>query len=153
DTLTLTFFLAKDHQVAWHRQRLVTGRRIIVFGTVSFRADRRNAREEAGAPQIIHPRYEVVDDEAAVREAMIPLPVYPLRKGATQQSMRAAFAAAVRHADLLVPAIPERVRAARGLLKLPEAMRLVHAPRELEDVEKGRATLLYEEALILQTIF
>ncbi|EWS82513.1 ATP-dependent DNA helicase RecG [Brachybacterium phenoliresistens] len=153
DTLTLTFFLSKEHLVAWHRQRLSPGRRIVVFGTVSFRPDKFRTSSDAGEPQIVHPRYVLVDDEASYREAMVPLPIYPLRRSATQQTMQEAFRAAVDSAGLLIPAIPERIRRARGLDPLADAMRLVHTPRSLEDVSRGRETLLFEEALVLQTIF
>lgn len=153
DTLTLTFFLSKEHLVSWHRQRLSPGRRIVVFGTVSFRPDTFRNSSGAAEPQIVHPRYVLVDDETSYREAMVPLPIYPLRRSATQQTMQEAFRTAVDNADLLVPAIPERIRRARGLDLLADAMRLVHTPRSLEDVTRGRETLLFEEALVLQTIF
>ncbi len=52
DEITLTFFLAQQHLVDWHRGRLpVGGARILVRGTVRW-----NGRTP---PQLAHPDYEL----------------------------------------------------------------------------------------------
>ncbi|MFC0673327.1 ATP-dependent DNA helicase RecG [Brachybacterium hainanense] len=153
DSLALTFFLAKDHLVAWHEGRLRPGRRILVKGVVSHQRSGRRSDHGDGA-QIVHPAYELIDEEGiSLEDAMAPRPIYPLRKKASQAAMQDVFRTAVEHADLLVPAIPDRIRRTEDLLPLAEALRRLHLPRRPEDPEQGRATLLFEEALILQTIF
>lgn len=142
--LTLTFFLARGHLVEYHRRFLRPGVRILVSGT---------AGEHRGEPQIVHPDYVVLDDGPTIDEAMRPVPVYPLRGKTTQKTMRAAFATALEHADVLTPVVPETVLRSQGLPPLAEALRLLHAPREEADAQRGLAHLRFEEAFVLQAIF
>src|SRR5699024_1756775 len=74
EEIVLTFFLARAHQVEWHRGRLPVGARIIVHGTVGYDDYRQ-------ALQITHPDYETVEDTEQGRAwAQRPRPVYPLRQ-------------------------------------------------------------------------
>lgn len=153
DRLVLTFFLQRDHLVQWHRSRLRPGERIVVFGTVKHAPG--PARAERGElPQIAHPRYEIVgEDDALLREAMRPIPVYPLRRSTKQSTMRSALASALPHASEAVSAIPAAVLAAQGLPALEQALHLIHAPRTADDIPAGLSHLVFEEAFVLQAIF
>ncbi|GAB2545175.1 ATP-dependent DNA helicase RecG [Brachybacterium huguangmaarense] len=145
--LTLTFFLAREHLVQWHRSRLRVDARILVSGTVGL---------HDGARQIVHPEYTVLDDATSVDEALRPVPVYPLRGGTKkpkQAAMRTAFQEALAYAPSLPETVPAEVLRRRGVLPLPEALQALHAPRSLEHAAAGRAHLAFEEAFVLQTVF
>ncbi|MDO5661498.1 MAG: ATP-dependent DNA helicase RecG [Brachybacterium sp.] len=144
DEMTLTFFLAKPHLVSWHRSRLREGARIHVSGTVGL---------HEGTKQIVHPTYVPLDSEHTVDIAERPVPVYPLRRGVSQKTMRRAFATALEFAPLLAEVVPADLLRPRGLPTLTEALTAVHAPHTLGEVERGLAYLAFEEAFVLQTIF
>lgn len=147
DSLPLTFFLTKQHQIGWHRSRLPVGAQILVRGTVGFDGFRK-------ALQITHPDYEPVEDSDEGRAwAQRPRPVYPLRQNIAQATMRSATEKGLEFAGSLSHPVPEAVISRRGLPLLEEAVRLVHVPLTVEDTRRGMAHLRYEEAFILQAIF
>ncbi|MGP9539290.1 ATP-dependent DNA helicase RecG [Brachybacterium sp. AOP43-C2-M15] len=147
DSLPLTFFLTKQHQVQWHRGRLPIGARILVRGTVGYDGYRK-------ALQLTHPDYEPVEDTDEGRAwAQRPRPVYPLRQNIAQATMRSATEKGLEYAGSLSRPVPAEALARRGLSPLEEAVRRVHLPLTVEDTRRGMAHLRYEEAFVLQTIF
>ena len=135
ETLPLTFFLTKKHQVQWHRDRLPVKARILVRGTVGY-------DDYRGALQLAHPDYEPVEDTPQGRAwAQRPRPVYPLRRNISQKTMRAATEKGLEFADSLTRPVPEEVLSRRGLPPLAEAAQLVHRPLTVEDTRQiGRAS-------------
>ena len=147
EDMPLTFFLTKQHQVAWHRGRLPVGAHIVVHGTVGL-------NDYLGELQIAHPTYEPYEDTERGRAvAQRPRPVYPLRQKISQATMRSAVEKGLEFAGSLSRPVPADVLARRGLPPLDEAARLVHAPLTLEQMQQGMAHLRYEEAFVLQAIF
>ncbi|QCR53818.1 ATP-dependent DNA helicase RecG [Brachybacterium sp. SGAir0954] len=145
--LELVFFLAKEHQVAWHRSHLRVGERYTVYGIAG-----RDSR--TGTPQLTHPRYEEYEDTPEGRaRAERPLPVYPLKKNVAQKTMRDATERGLEFADGLQRILPDAVVRRRGLLSLADAARALHHPLTVEDTLAGRAHLVFEEAFVLQAIF
>ena len=146
EDITLTFFLAKQHLVDWHRSRLTIGRHIVIRGTV--RTDR------YGHPQLTHPMYEDFEDTPEERaRAERPLPVYPLRKNIAQRTMRSATEKGLEFSEQLTRPVPAVVLAAHDLPPLSEAVRMVHTPMTEQEVRRGISHLSFEEAFVLQTIF
>src|SRR5690625_7615856 len=83
EQLTLTFFLARPHQEEWHRGRLARGTQILMRGKAR--------QDQRGHPQLTNPQYEEFEDTPqGRREAMGPLPVYPLKQNIKQATMRSA---------------------------------------------------------------
>jgi ATP-dependent DNA helicase RecG len=106
----------------------------------------------------VHPRYEIIgDDQESIARAMQPIPVYPLstRTDAkvTQNFMVKAWGRALEKVDELTTPVPERVRLAQGLVDLRSALRGIHRPHTMEDVQRGMEFLRFEEAFVLQTVF
>lgn len=140
--LDLSFFARHAGALRPHESRLVPGRLAQFSGTVS---------EYRGALQLTHPDYEVIEDVDGLDE-MPPTPIYP----ATAQMPSWKTARAVRAVlpaldDALPEPVPAEVRARRGLMSLPDAIRTVHAPATVADAYRARRTLRFEEALVLQT--
>src|SRR5699024_3607473 len=137
EEITLTFFLAKQHLVDWHRKHLTVGAQIVVHGIVG-----RNKHTDR--PQITHPAYEAYEDTPAGRlHAQRPLPVYPLRKNIAHRTMRSATEKGVEFADSLARPVPAELVAARGLAPLPQAVTGVHLPTTVQDTRDGMAHLVY----------
>ena len=133
--LDITFFKAWGHERA-----LVPGARGIFAGTVSTYNRRL---------QLTHPGYTMLDDfDAGERKDLIPIyrSVGSLHTWTVTESVR-------RVLDVLddVPdAIPAEVRAARGLVSRTDALRGIHTPDSMAEVETARRRLRYEEAFVLQ---
>ncbi|WP_058234222.1 ATP-dependent DNA helicase RecG [Devriesea agamarum] len=150
-SLALTFFVHNPGLLAFHERRLTPGRRVVVSGTIGV---------HQGALQIVHPDYEVLDHDNPdlMRTVLAPKPVYPLRAEIKQITMRRAYERLMDYVGTLPPGglvdpVPTEVVKRQGLLELPDALRMVHAPRDLADARLGRRRLAFEEAFILQTIF
>ncbi|MFL6169619.1 MAG: ATP-dependent DNA helicase RecG [Ornithinibacter sp.] len=133
--IDLTFFKAYGHQKA-----LVPKARGIFAGTVG----RYNSRL-----QLTHPGYTMLDDfDAGDRKALIPIyrQVGKLHTWTVTESVR-------RVLDVLddVPdALPADVRARRQLVSRTEALRGIHTPDTMAEVETAKRRLRYEEAFVLQ---
>lgn len=81
------------------------------------------------------------------------LPIYPLTEGVTQKTLSKAIAAALtQYAHGIDDELPAEIIQKRELLSKQEAIRLIHAPQNLSDVEAARKTLSYEELFHFQTV-
>ncbi len=135
--LDVTYFAAAHG----HAKALVPGARGIFAGTVSRYGHRL---------QLAHPGYTMLDDfDAGERKDLIPIyrSVGRLHTWTVTESVR-------RVLDVLddVPdALPEEVRLRRGLVGRTEALRGIHTPDSMAEVERARRRLRYEEAFVLQT--
>ena len=133
--IDLTFFKAYGHQKA-----LVPKARGIFAGTVGMYNSRL---------QLTHPGYTMLDDfDAGDRKSLIPIyrSVGKLHTWTVTESVR-------RVLDVLddVPdALPSDVRARRKLVSRTEALRGIHTPETMAEVETAKRRLRYEEAFVLQ---
>ena len=133
--IDITFFKAWGHEKA-----LVPGARGIFAGTVGTYNQRL---------QLTHPGYTMLDDfDAGERKSLIPIyrSVGSLHTWTVTESVR-------RVLDVLddVPdALPATVRDRRGLVSRTDALRGIHTPDSMAEVETARRRLRYEEAFVLQ---
>ncbi|HET7821589.1 MAG TPA: ATP-dependent DNA helicase RecG [Ornithinibacter sp.] len=133
--IDITFFKAWGHEKA-----LVPGARGIFAGTVGTYNQRL---------QLTHPGYTMLDDfDAGDRKALIPIyrSVGKLHTWTVTESVR-------RVLDVLddVPdALPADVRARRNLVSRTDALRGIHTPDSMAEVDTARRRLRYEEAFVLQ---
>jgi len=110
--LTLRFFNFYQSQL----KQLTAGSRVRAFGEI---------RHGFHGPEIIHPRYRVVEDGTPVAHALTP--VYPTTAGLTQDALRRLIARALADSDL-TDTLPRAVREKLGLLPFGEAVTLLHNP-------------------------
>ena len=133
--IDITFFKAWGHEKA-----LVPKARGIFAGTVGVYNRRL---------QLTHPGYTMLDDfDAGDRKALIPIyrSVGKLHTWTVTESVR-------RVLDVLddVPdALPADVRTRRRLVSRIDALRGIHTPDTMREVETARRRLRYEEAFVLQ---
>ena len=80
------------------------------------------------------------------------VPVYPLSAGLSQQLLRRLTREALRQYGGVEDEIPAAVAASRGLLPKAAALRAIHFPENMEELEKARQTLIYEELFYLETV-
>ncbi len=79
------------------------------------------------------------------------LPVYPATEGLSHKVIRSLID---RHLDALIPlaedVLPAALPGSLRLPSLPEALQAVHRPRTLEEAERGRRRLAFDELFDLQ---
>jgi len=143
--VTLTFF-----NQAWRKDTLKPGVRGIFAGKVG---------EYRGARQLAHPDYQLFDDlelvpggpdAEAQKWALAPIPIYPATSTVSSWQLQKAMGVALDSIDGLDDPVPLEVRAERQLLDLTRAMRFTHQPEDDQQWRRGRDTLRFHEAFLLQ---
>lgn len=73
-------------------------------------------------------------------------PVYPLTEGLTQKNYRKTIGAALKaYGKTISDELPQEIIQERKLLPKQQALLQIHMPKNLEEVEEARRTLIYEE--------
>ena len=81
------------------------------------------------------------------------LPVYPLSGGLKQAWLRRHISTALnQYAQNLEDELPQAIIGREGLLPKAQAIRAVHFPNSLEELDKARKTLIWEELFYLEII-
>jgi len=81
------------------------------------------------------------------------LPVYPLTAGLSQGMLRKLVGRALDFsASSLEDELPESIIVRDKLLKKPVAIRAIHFPASMEELQKARKTLIYEELFYLEVM-
>jgi ATP-dependent DNA helicase RecG len=144
-TLRLTFFGKQRRNVDFHLKDLVAGRTGLFAGTVG---------EYRGKAQLVHPDYVMLhadEDDGVVDDFTSALiPVYP-----ANQTIRSwQIANCVRLVlDTLEPPpdpMPAYLRAERGGMDLPTALREIHRPVSWASLTVARKRLAWDEAFAVQ---
>ncbi|MBW9206399.1 ATP-dependent DNA helicase RecG [Mumia sp. zg.B17] len=140
--LVLTFF-----RQPWIAQRLRPGTLGMFAGKVG---------EFRGRKQLLHPEIRPTGSEEEARDeaeeyAGTIVPIYPATQAVSSWTIEKTVAIVLDALDEVDDPVPEPVRRRRGLVDLRTAYEDVHRPRELEDYQRARERLKYEEAFVLQT--
>lgn len=122
----------------WIAQQLKAGDRLAVMGKVEF---------SYGFKQMSSPHYEKLDDSDAAGSI---LPVHPVGEKISVAWMRRIVAGALERAEGFCDLLPARLRARRHLMSASRAIRALHFPASMEERERARQRLAYDELLILQ---
>ena len=73
-------------------------------------------------------------------------PVYPLTEGLSQKNYRKTIGAALKaYGKTISDELPQKIIQERKLLPKQQALLQIHMPKNLEEVEEARRTLIYEE--------
>ncbi len=145
-TLELAFF-GRPGTVQFWSTTLAVGTRAMFDGKVNvFRGQR----------QLVNPRFELIEQDAddSLIEAVAArmLPIYPAAAKLASWSIAKAVQVVLPMLDddLVPDCLPAELRAARRWPSTAEALFLLHAPTDHEQVERARERLTFEEAYVLQ---
>jgi ATP-dependent DNA helicase RecG len=122
------------------------GKRIIVYGTV---------KRGYSAVEITQPEWEALEagDETDSLSIGRIVPVYPATEGISQNRLRKLLYTAVEQfVDRAVDPLPEERRGDRALPRLTDALRAIHFPETLGQLENARRRLVYDELLTMQLL-
>ncbi|MCB0914453.1 MAG: ATP-dependent DNA helicase RecG [Actinobacteria bacterium] len=138
--VTATFF-----NQTWREKDLRVGRRLLFAGRVS--------RFRTGM-QLVHPDYEPVgvEEEGDVADGFAGaiIPVYPATSRVSTWRYTAAMEILLPLVVDLPDPLPRDTRDEHGLVGFAEAMTMIHAPKELAEIDVARHRLRFEEAFLLQ---
>jgi ATP-dependent DNA helicase RecG len=124
-------------------QKLLPGQLVVLSGAVRLQEDR---------AQFIHPEYEILvrQGDAALTGGRI-VPVYPLTAGLSQKMLRGMVWTALEQLGPKVgDPLPPSLRARTGLCELARALSQVHFPETMEEAERARDRLAFDELFTLQ---
>ncbi|MDF8263781.1 ATP-dependent DNA helicase RecG [Luteipulveratus sp. YIM 133296] len=136
-TARLVFFRAYGHD-----SRLLPGVRALFRGKLdAYR----------GGWQLSHPDYTLVDgeDDTVYEGGLVPL--YLNIPGVTDMQLTQSMRLVLDQLDDADDPVPPDVRDRRDLVDQPTAYRLLHLPRSMAEVGRGKRRLRYDEALVVQT--
>jgi ATP-dependent DNA helicase RecG len=150
--LSLTFF-----NQPWRERQLTPGSRGLFAGTVSVRGSKRQLTHPEclifGGPVEGEPASEVERDLMAIEQFTDYLiPIYPATAKLPSWRIQKAIGVLLDTLPELPDVLPADVVAREQLMSRTEAVRTIHRPRSMDDVQNARRRLAYDEALVLQTV-
>lgn len=121
---------------AWLADRLAAGTRLLLSGKL----DRNGFRVT---------EHEFVDDRSGVHTVGL-VPVHPAGEGLAPRRIREWAWRALASARHAIEPLPAELRARRGLSGVGDALVAAHFPERLEDAERARERLAFEELFLHQ---
>ena len=123
----------------WLKNQFRQGERVALYGEVD---------RSFGQPQLTNPIWEPVGENFLTGRLV---PVYPSTEGLPQGALlRIIRENLVLYQEEIEELIPEEVRERYGFLPRSEAFWKIHFPDHLEEFERARQTLAFEELLLFQ---
>jgi ATP-dependent DNA helicase RecG len=117
------------------------GMQLFLYGRIS---------EFGGSLQMDSPEFEVMGEDNSLQVGRI-VPVYPMTEGLFQTAIRRAIGGALeRCAEEVEDALPPELRQRFELAELAWCLRQIHFPDDLEQKERARLRLVFEELFLLQ---
>jgi len=139
--LTLMFF--NQH---WREKEFAVGTRGLFSGQVSLFNGKR---------QLTHPEYETLATDSQVNAddyAAAMLPVYPATKKMQTWTIQRCIDKVLADLTELDEPLPADVVTRYSLCGLREALVLIHQPTSIEDIDRAKDRLKWDEALALQVV-
>ena len=141
--LSLTFF----NQV-WRERDLRLGRQGLFAGKVGLFNGKR---------QLSHPDYELIPDGSDVDSAIDEfagkyLPVYPATAKMPSWKLAQCIKLTVDSLDEVSDFLPDEIRKEHGYPTLKEALVHLHQPEDIDQADRARERLTFDEAFLLQLL-
>ena len=96
------------------------------------------------------PDYEIITSSPAIHTGRL-VPVYPETKGITSKWMRRqTYNLLKENLNQFIEYLPDSTLAAYSLISISEAIEQIHFPQRLENAEKSRQRLAFDELFLLQ---
>ncbi|HET7854674.1 MAG TPA: OB-fold nucleic acid binding domain-containing protein, partial [Candidatus Methylomirabilis sp.] len=121
------------------KQRFHPGHRVILSGKVSW----------GPGLEMVNPDYEPWEDGGQTHTGCI-VPVYPLADGLFQRWLRSFMKDFIlAWGPHVQDFLPHGILHRHSLMALPEALRAIHFPEQMEDAEAGKRRLAFDDLLLL----
>jgi len=136
-TIKLTWFNA-----AWMRHKLHPGMRILAWG---------KAKRWGDYLDMVNPKWREIEERTPGARDERYVPVYPATESLPSELIEKAVQAVLDDALKLVSDhLPEEYRRKAALPGLADAYRMMHRPRNEDEIAQGRRRLAFDELLMLQ---
>lgn len=133
-TLTITYYNNR-YAVAGLRE----GQEYLFYGRIQGQGAQRT---------MVCPVYELVLQDRQPPKRVVP--VYPLTAGLTQKDMERVTQAALTQQDAQkTDWMPAEIVARHALLPLARAIQCIHRPQSMQEVERARKCIVFEELFLL----
>lgn len=128
---------------AYLRNQFKEGQEVIFYGKADFYKKRL---------QLNSPEFEILGDQEEHTHAGRITPIYSLKEGVFQKSLRTTLKNACdQYLDtILHEFLPESYRAKLGLLELKKAVHEMHFPSTFEALEYARKRIVHDEFLLFE---
>ncbi len=141
--LTLTWFNQGFMERTFNALKLAQ-KPIVVYG---------QARRSGWTVEIANPEWEELGEDGDTLGANRVVPVYPATEGVRQARLRKMVWEVLRtYGDLIAETLPPDVILRHSLVGAQFAMRNVHFPDSMPDLEAARRRLIFEEFFLLQVM-
>lgn len=133
----------------WYRQAYLlkqfqVGSHVLIYGRADF--------ESSKKIQFSNAEFELIEDnELSIHTGRI-VPIYGLTEGIYQKTLRGTLHA-LSQAEFLQQwpdPLPSLIRQSEDLVSLPAAIKAIHFPLSLEELEAGRKRLIFDEFFSFQ---
>ncbi len=152
----------EEMECTWFKKRMYRGFRFDPFGTLKkdftlnsevWVIGKREHKNNFFDNKITVEEHYVANDALTQLHAGRLTPIYALTEGLTNKQFRQFVYEALQTSSLAnePEILPPSLLKKRGLLSAPQALRAVHFPGSLSELETARARLAYEEFLLLAT--
>jgi ATP-dependent DNA helicase RecG len=150
--LVLTFF-----NQAWRDRQLREGVRGLFAGTVSVRNGQRQLTHPEclvfGSSDVSDPAGDVERDLMAIGDFTdFLIPIYPATSALPSWRIQKAIGVLLDTMPELPDVLPPEVGRREQLLSRSDAVRTIHRPRSLAEVDQARRRLAFDEAFVLQCV-
>lgn len=131
--------VAKWFRQAYLKHRFPQGQRVILSGKVTW----------GSGLEMINPEYEEWEDGTHTHTGRI-VPIYPLTEGLFQRWLRSFMKDLITMwTPVVEDFLPQGIRHRLDLMALPEALRAIHFPEQMEEAEAGKRRLAFDDLLLL----
>ena len=130
--LTLTFFNSR-----FAAENLEYGREYVFYGMLSG---------DFSGYGMTNPIFEAPDAPAVATRRVMP--IYPLTAGLTNAALAKLVAQALAVCEMPEEILPPEIREKFHILPAETAYRAIHSPRDMEEAERARKRLIFEEFFV-----
>ena len=133
----LMFFNCQKRQ--WLVNQLVIGCQYKIYGTFKYNYKEIQSSDFEFEPLLNAKSFDKI------------LPVYPLTKGLTQKKMQQMITSLLsKNLENIENELPDEIIIKNNLMSKNEALKAIHFPSEMCDIDTAKKTLIYEELFYLE---
>ncbi|KLO24643.1 MULTISPECIES: ATP-dependent DNA helicase RecG [unclassified Marinitoga] len=148
-TLRILSYVLEDKNnsiiiLTWFNQEYIKkflniGMKVAVYGTLEI---------DFGRKQMKNPDFQVITSIDEIKTGIMP--IYPLKKGLYQNTMRNIFSETIQYANNVKEFIPEKLLKKYKFLNFPSRIKGIHFPKSFYHLKKAKDTLRYEEIFLFE---
>ncbi len=144
------FYKIKNKKMLrFYQEKYPKGAPVIGIGTVKFDNFKRKLTLDKPEIQILEGDFDDEEENETIEGRIIP--VWGLCEGLHYKTLSRAIKNAIdKYKDFLIDNIPPSIIKKRNLISYKDAIYKIHFPKNMDELNRARFTLVYEELYIMQ---